>query len=456
MGICGGKHVVNDTEDDVEGETVFKTQPHALKEWIFLRKLGKGAAGTVYLCRKRSDKRVLSAVKVSPLDHVRITRVMDSDRCVEVRVWESINHKNVVRLFGHKVSSEYLFLFTEYMRGGELFDEVVEHFGAKGNNYTERWARGIARDVLAGIHHLHKHGVVHRDIKPENLLLTKKGSDFHVKIADFGYADMLTKKKQDLRRQLGTPGYCAPEIYRHVPYGKAVDMWSFGCVLYILLCGFPPFDHENDNAARECTLYGEYDFDDDEWRDVSTFAIDLVKKLLTVDPLCRITAEDALNHKWMRIERRSLSSKHKSGSVNNLKKYVSKRRWRRAGNAVRASLRLSKSWRASRREAELKTLQASLASELDEATKDSLEVLDSSSDDDTDENNCHPAKRSASIDLAVSVFTSKSHRNGEGAGRASASNRSGEKVSAESAPVRATTGAAVLASDEIRDAARVA
>jgi len=147
-------------------------------------------------------------------------------------------------------------------------------------------------------------------------------------------------------QHLGTPGYCAPEIYMSHKYGTECDMWSFGCILYILLCGYPPFDHDDDDAAARETVEGYYTFDGDEWSD-KKLAIDLVRGLLELDQWKRLTASGALKHKWMSIDRKSLSGKHMTGSIANLKKYLARRRWKKAQSAVRASLRLSRKSRRS-------------------------------------------------------------------------------------------------------------
>ena len=111
----------------------------------------------------------------------------------EVYVWKDLIHRNIVRLYDStQIGDQYLIMVTEYMKGGELFDRIVNQQG----NYTERWARGIARDILRAIKYLHDKNVVHRDIKPENLLIDHSGHDFTVKLADFGFATYVGKKEE--------------------------------------------------------------------------------------------------------------------------------------------------------------------------------------------------------------------------------------------------------------------
>ena len=141
----------------------------------------------------RTNTGQLAAVKVCPLDKLKQVKKDGMMIYPEVYVWKDMVHKNIVRLYDHmELDGKYLVMVTEYMKGGELFDRIVEQMG----NYTERWARGVARDILRGIKYLHDQNIVHRDIKPENLLIDSKGHKFTVKLADFGFATKLESKDQ--------------------------------------------------------------------------------------------------------------------------------------------------------------------------------------------------------------------------------------------------------------------
>jgi calcium/calmodulin-dependent protein kinase I len=163
------------------------------------------------------------------------------------------------------------------LEGGELFDRIV-----KKAFYNEKEARDLVFILLKAIKYLHDKGIVHRDLKPENLLLKSKDNDAEVTLADFGFATY--SKGDDITNQCGTPGYIAPEILKCVPYGKTVDMWSFGVILYILLGGYPPFHDENQRALFKKIIKGDYEFHHDYWSGVSDEAKQLIQGLLTVDP----------------------------------------------------------------------------------------------------------------------------------------------------------------------------
>lgn len=365
MGICGSS--------SIEFKTNIKDYVEALPdEWDLGRKIGQGSFGKVYLGRHKKSKQIV-AIKVCPMTN----EVGNNVSSEEAEVWQTLHHPNIVKLFFAVEEADELILITEYMRGGELFDKIVAQGEIEGEeHYSERWARGIALDILRGLAYLHENEIVHRDMKPENLLLDKPGKHFTVKIADFGYASKLRRKA--FRKHLGTPGYCAPEIYLSRPYRFECDMWSFGCILYILLTGSPPFDHEDDAKAAQETVAGEYDLTLPEFADMSPHAIDLIKRLLCVDQRERITAKQALRHKWMTVMSRSLSSKRLAGSQKNLKSYIAKRRWKTATGAVRASLRLSKKLRSSVKD----RLQSELSAHKDlRAIASDLDALDERTSD---------------------------------------------------------------------------
>jgi len=183
----------------------------------------------------------------------------------------------------------------ELLTGGELFDRIV----AKGS-FSEREASEVTKNVTDAIAYIHKIGIVHRDLKPENLLFLNKDGDSPIKITDFGLAKFRANNGVEMHTACGTPGYVAPEVLKSENYTKAVDMWSLGVILYILLCGFPPFYHPKTAELYKLIKKGEFDFPAPYWTDISDSAKDLVRKLLTVDPKKRYTAEQVLQHPWVK------------------------------------------------------------------------------------------------------------------------------------------------------------
>jgi len=149
------------------------------------------------------------------------------------------------------------------------------------------------------LNYCHSMNIVHRDLKPENFLFVSEQDENDLKIIDFGLSKMLVKGKlQRMKTRAGTPYYISPEVLTG-NYDVSCDMWSAGCILYILLCGYPPFYGDDNNEILANVQKGKFDFDDEEWDQVSKEAKDLISKLIT-SPERRLTAEEALQHKWIR------------------------------------------------------------------------------------------------------------------------------------------------------------
>ncbi|PPQ77330.1 hypothetical protein CVT25_010912 [Psilocybe cyanescens] len=239
----------------------------------------------------------------------------------EVQIIRGTSHPSIVKLYSFSESEEYYYLVMELMEGGELFHQIV-----KLTYFSENLARHVILQVARGIRYLHEErGVVHRDIKPENLLFERipiipsknpirrpydeekedegefvpgvgGGGIGRVKIADFGLSKVVWN--EETMTPCGTVGYTAPEIVKDERYSKSVDMWALGCVLYTLLCGFPPFYDESINVLTEKVARGYYTFLSPWWDDISHSAKDLISHLLCVDPAQRYTIDEFLNHPW--------------------------------------------------------------------------------------------------------------------------------------------------------------
>ncbi|XP_029140602.1 calcium/calmodulin-dependent protein kinase type II subunit alpha [Protobothrops mucrosquamatus] len=169
-------------------------------------------------------------------------------------------------------------------------------------------------------------GVVHRDLKPENLLLASKLKGAAVKLADFGLAIEVEGEQQAWFGFAGTPGYLSPEVLRKDPYGKAVDLWACGVILYILLVGYPPFWDEDQHRLYQQIKAGAYDFPSPEWDTVTPEAKDLINKMLTINPSKRITAAEALKHPWISHRSTVASCMHRQETVDCLKKFNARRK----------------------------------------------------------------------------------------------------------------------------------
>uniref|UniRef100_A0A6A7GDE1 non-specific serine/threonine protein kinase n=1 Tax=Hirondellea gigas TaxID=1518452 RepID=A0A6A7GDE1_9CRUS len=261
-----------------------------LKSYDIKEKLGTGSFAVVKKGIRKKDgaEFALKIVKKKNLNAEELMTIND-----EVEIMNQISHKNVVRLIEIYDTPKNLYMVLELLNGGELFERIV----AKGQ-YSEKMASELIRDIAGAIQYLHEKGVVHRDLKPENLMYASVEDD-QIKITDFGLAKCLESDGQTMSTACGTPGYVAPEILKNEPYDKQVDLWSIGVILYILLCGFPPFYDENAAGLYAQIKRGEFDFPDPYWADISDQAKDLVSKLLTVDPKKRCSSELLLAHPWI-------------------------------------------------------------------------------------------------------------------------------------------------------------
>jgi len=258
-------------------------------KYIIQDELGRGAFSVVKLAIEKSTGHKY-AVKIINKSNVG----QDMQRlATEMEILKQVQHPNIIFLKEIIDTKNCLFIFTELVTGGELFDKIVEL-----GQYSEHHAAILVTKMVSAIDYLHDKGIVHRDLKPENLLLKDNDSLTEMKLADFGLSKIVGSKVM-MQTACGTPGYVAPEVLNATGYEKEVDMWSIGVITYILLCGFPPFYNESLPDLFEQIMKADYDFPEEYWRDISENAKDFIKKLLVVDPKSRLTSKEALKHPWL-------------------------------------------------------------------------------------------------------------------------------------------------------------
>lgn len=272
------------------GKGQSKKQKAITSVYEIKEKLGTGSFAIVKKAvHKKTGKEVaIKIIKKKNLNGEELATIQD-----EVDIMNKTKHPNIVKLFEIYDTNNYLYMVLEVLSGGELFEHIVEK-----ECYSEKEAADAVRQICMAVKYMHDINIVHRDLKPENLIYSSPHEDAIIKITDFGLAKYV-KTAENMRTPCGTPGYVAPEILKSEPYGPAVDMWSIGVILYILLCGFPPFYDETAAGLYEQIKNGDYEFPDPYWTNISKDAKDLVQKLLTVDPKKRITPEKVLSHPWI-------------------------------------------------------------------------------------------------------------------------------------------------------------
>ncbi|KAL3981358.1 hypothetical protein ACER0C_017431 [Sarotherodon galilaeus] len=287
-------------------------------EYQLYEELGKGAFSVVRRCMKISTgqeyaAKIINTKKLSARDHQKLER--------EARICRLLKHSNIVRLHDSISEEGFHYLVFDLVTGGELFEDIVAR-----EYYSEADASHCIQQILEAVLHCHQMGVVHRDLKPENLLLASKLKGAAVKLADFGLAIEVQGDQQAWFGFAGTPGYLSPEVLRKDPYGKPVDMWACGVILYILLVGYPPFWDEDQHRLYQQIKAGAYDFPSPEWDTVTPEAKDLINKMLTINPAKRVTATDALKHPWICQRSTVASMMHRQETVECLKKFNARRK----------------------------------------------------------------------------------------------------------------------------------
>ncbi|KAM4599083.1 calcium/calmodulin-dependent protein kinase type II subunit gamma isoform 10-T10 [Fundulus diaphanus] len=287
-------------------------------EYQLYEELGKGAFSVVRRCVKKSTgqeyaAKIINTKKLSGRDHQKLER--------EARICRMLKHPNIVRLHESISEEGFHYLVFDLVTGGELFEDIVAR-----EYYSEADASHCINQILESISHIHQHDIVHRDLKPENLLLASKMKGAAVKLADFGLAIEVQGDQQAWFGFAGTPGYLSPEVLRKDPYGKPVDIWACGVILYILLVGYPPFWDEDQHKLYQQIKAGAYDFPSPEWDTVTPEAKNLINQMLTINPAKRITADQALKHPWVCQRSTVASMMHRQETVECLRKFNARRK----------------------------------------------------------------------------------------------------------------------------------
>ncbi|XP_060468830.1 serine/threonine-protein kinase Chk2 isoform X5 [Panthera onca] len=271
-------------------------------EYIMSKTLGSGACGEVKLAFERKTCKKV-AIKIISKRKFAVGSEREADPALnvetEIEILKKLNHPCIIKIKDFFEAEDY-YIVLELMEGGELFDRVVGNKRLK-----EATCKLYFYQMLLAVQYLHENGIIHRDLKPENVLLSSPKEDCLIKITDFGQSKILGETSL-MRTLCGTPTYLAPEVlnsFGTAGYNRAVDCWSLGVILFICLSGYPPFsEHKTQVSLKDQITSGKFNFIPEVWAEVSEKALDLVKKLLIVDPKVRFTTEEALRHPWLQDE----------------------------------------------------------------------------------------------------------------------------------------------------------
>ncbi|XP_055312741.1 calcium/calmodulin-dependent protein kinase type IV isoform X2 [Sitodiplosis mosellana] len=285
-------------ESDPVGEIVASFEPRnvtvkkgvdAKEFYDLLTEIGRGKFGTVYKCQEKSTGLKL-ACKMVPIPK------RDDRRNVEreVEIMNSLQHPLIIQLYDAYEYSKMMCVVLELIEGGELFDRVIDDEFV----LTEKTCTVLVRQLCQAMEFVHSNNILHLDLKPENILcLTRDGN--RIKVIDFGLARRYDPDKK-LQVLFGTPEFVAPEVVNFDIISFATDMWSVGVICYVLLSGLSPFMGSTDIETMTNVTIGKYDFDDEAFQKVSKESLDFISKLLVKDPSVRMTAEQCLEHSWLK------------------------------------------------------------------------------------------------------------------------------------------------------------
>jgi calcium/calmodulin-dependent protein kinase I len=289
-------------------------------------KLGRGNFAVVRKVQRRSDGKFFAAkiIKKKTLKPKDLVSLMK-----EVMILEMLKHPNINQIIETFNTKKHLYMVLELLEGGNLFENIV-----KRRTYTEEDAAHVVKQVARACKYMHFNGIIHRDLKPENLVYLDKQHD-QICVTGFGLSKYMDHSESITKTTCGTPAFVAPEVLRQVPYGTPVDMWSLGTILYIMLCGYPPFAEKNLPRLYKAIKKGNVRFQSPYWDNVSTEAKDCVRGLLELDIKKRMTPTDLLKHRWISsTEPSSNNLSHAEGYNRRFRRFVILSKMRRGVDRV--------------------------------------------------------------------------------------------------------------------------
>jgi len=294
------------------------------------KRLGEGSFGSVHACSNKFTG-VTRAVKSMPKSLMNQKQHDAFER--EIAIMKIMDHPNIIKLFESFEDNRNIYLIFELCNGGELFDRIME-----AGQFTEVQAATVMQHMFRAIFYMHENHICHRDLKPENFLFTTKEplEKTALKVIDFGLACKF-EGSQVLTTKAGTPYYVAPQVLAG-KYDQSADLWSLGVIMYVVLCGYPPFYGETDADVLAKVRLGNFSFNAADWKSVSEDAKNLIRMLLKMNPRDRYTAEQALNHVWVRNKAPKAANVNlQSSLVDNLRGFRSQNKLKKAALHVIAS-----------------------------------------------------------------------------------------------------------------------
>ncbi|XP_063733962.1 peripheral plasma membrane protein CASK-like isoform X3 [Eleginops maclovinus] len=292
--------------------------------------IGKGPFSVVRRCINRDTGQQFAVKIVDVASFTSSPGLSTEDLKREASICHMLKHPHIVELLETYSSDGMLYMVFEYMDGADLCFEIVKRADA-GFVYSEAVASHYMRQILEALRYCHDNNVIHRDVKPHCVLLASKENSAPVKLGGFGVAIQLGESGLVAGGRVGTPHFMAPEVVKREPYGKPVDVWGCGVILFILLSGCLPF-YGTKERLFEAIIKGKYkvsllvQMNPRQWAHISESAKDLVRRMLMLDPAERITVYEALNHPWLKERDRYAYKIHLPETVEQLRKFNARRK----------------------------------------------------------------------------------------------------------------------------------
>jgi len=292
------------------------------------KKLGEGSYGAVSKCTNKSTGVTRAVKSISKAQMKNLDRFKQ-----EIQIMKIMDHPNIIKLYESFEDHRNIYLVLELCTGGELFDRIID-----AGHFTEVQAAIVMQHMFRAIFYMHENHICHRDLKPENFLFTTKDpiEKSALKVIDFGLACKF-QAEQVLTTKAGTPYYVAPQVLAG-KYDQSADLWSLGVIMYVVLCGYPPFYGETDADVLAKVRLGNFSFNAADWKSISEDAKNLIRMLLKMNPRDRYTAEQALNHVWVRNKApKAANVALQSSLMDNLRGFRSQNKLKKAALHVIAS-----------------------------------------------------------------------------------------------------------------------
>lgn len=291
------------------------------EDYKILSVLGQGAFSVVYkaLHRKTENLRCIKKIKIS-----NFTKADEENIMNEIKILKMIDHPHIMKIYEYYEKNDHLYIVTEYLAGGELFERIE-----KTTKFTEAVAAKYISQILMAISYLHSNNIIHRDIKPENVVFENHDFEANLKVIDFGTSREVVQQKK-LNTKMGTAYYIAPEVLKK-NYDFKCDVWSCGVILYVFLCGYPPFNGSSEEKIVKRVIEGKLVFPKEEWSLISEEARMLITRMLTYDPEKRPNADQVLSDPWFaKVTKSDVDLNAMSSVFTRLKNFKAKQKLQKA------------------------------------------------------------------------------------------------------------------------------